>query len=273
MIDAGISLFAADPSISAPPANIVEAPGNSSAELAKKLSNPLSDLIIVPLENNFDFGGGPKDDGFRYTLKVQPVMPISLNEHWNLISRTILPFIDQHDMIGTTHQSGLGDTLQSIFFSPKEPTRDNWIWGAGPVFLLPTATDDLLDAENSPSGRRPWCSDRPTAGLMACSPTTSGQLRATATATYLQPILDYTTKYHTTLGIGSESSYDWKQRKWTVPFIVNFSQLVKIGKLPIDLKLSGKYYAEAPNGAPDWGLRFTITFLFPRPSKHEGGGK
>ena len=120
------SLFAADPSGSPPLASIAEGHGDSSADLAKKLTNPVSDLTIVPLQNDFDFGGGTKDDGFRYTLKIQPVIPISLSEHWNLISRTIIPFIEQRDMIGRTEQSGLGDTLQSLFLSPKAPTRHNW---------------------------------------------------------------------------------------------------------------------------------------------------
>jgi hypothetical protein len=179
---ASISLFAADPSSSPPLVSIAEGPGDSSAELAQKLSNPVSGLRIVPFENNFDFGGGPKNEGFRYTLKVQPVIPISLSEDWNLISRTIIPVIEQRDMIGTTHQSGLGDTLQSLFFSPKAVTRHNWFWGAGPVFLLPTATDDLLGTENSALGRQAWRLDRATAGLMACSLTISGQSRETATA-------------------------------------------------------------------------------------------
>ena len=266
---AATSLFAADPSTHAATANIAEAPGDSSADLAKKLSNPVSDLISVPFENNFDFGGGPKGDGFRYTLNLQPVIPISLNERWNLISRTIIPFIDQHDMIGTTHQSGLGDTLQSLFFSPKAPTRDNWIWGAGPALLLPTATDDLLGTEKLSIGPTAvalrqghgW-----TYGLLANHvwSVAGNRNRDEVNATYLQPILDYKTKHHTSFGLGSESSYDWKHSQWTVPVIGYVGQLVKIGKLPIDLRLSGKYYAEAPEGGPDWGLRFTVTLLFPK---------
>jgi hypothetical protein len=266
---AATSLFAADPSISPSLASIAEGPADSSAELAKKLTNPVSDLMIVPFENNFDFGGGPKDDGFRYTLKLQPVIPISLGERWNVISRTIIPFIDQRDMIGRTHQSGLGDTLQSLFVSPKAPTRHNWFWGAGPVFLLPTATDDVLGAEKFGIG--------PTAVLLRQThgwtygalvnhlwSATGNSDRQDVSATYLQPVLDYTTKHHTTFGLGAESTYDWKQKQWTVPVLAHLSQLVKIGELPVQLKLSGKYYAEAPEGAPDWGLRFSITFLFPK---------
>jgi hypothetical protein len=124
-----------------------EPSADDAAELAKKLPNPVAALISVPFQNNFEFGGGPDGDGFRYLLNFQPVVPFSVSEDWNLISRTIVPVISQEDMIGTSSQTGLGDIVQSAFISPKEPTAGGWIWGAGPVILLPTASDDLLGSE------------------------------------------------------------------------------------------------------------------------------
>src|SRR5262245_16353672 len=103
------------------------------AEIAQKLNNPVASLISVPLQNNFDFGGGPNDKGFQYKLNIQPVIPFSLNEHWNLITRTILPYIYQEERIGTGSQSGLGDTTMSLWLSPKEPTPGGLIWGLGPA--------------------------------------------------------------------------------------------------------------------------------------------
>jgi hypothetical protein len=120
----------------------------SNEELAKKLSNPIASLISVPFQLNYDSDIGLSDNGDRHQLNIQPVIPISLNDDWNIISRTILPVVYQEDTFpGAGSQSGLGDVVQSVFFSPKQPTESGWIWGAGPVFLLPTATDDLLGSD------------------------------------------------------------------------------------------------------------------------------
>jgi hypothetical protein len=240
----------------------------AAAELAMKLSNPVAALISVPLQNNFDFGAGPTGDGFQYKLNIQPVIPFSLNEDWNLISRTILPYVYQENIFGTSSQSGLSDTVQSLFFSPKAPTSRGWIWGAGPVFLLPTATDDLLGAEKWGAGPtavllkqdKGW-----TYGLLANHiwSFAGDSSRAEVNATYLQPFLTFTTKKQTTFGLNTESTYDWSNSQWTVPLNLTVSQLVKIGSMPVSFMIGGRYYAEKPANGPEWGLRFQITLLFP----------
>lgn len=237
--------------------------------LAKATQNPLASLISLPFQNNFDWGGGPNDDGFQYKLTIQPVIPISLSEDWNVISRTILPFVYQDNIVGTSSQSGLADTTQSFFFSPVKPTKSGWIWGAGPVLQLPSATDDRL-------GEEKWGAGPTGVALRQHGPWTYGLLfnhiwsfageagRAEVNRTFLQPFGSYTAKTFTTFGLNTESSYDWKGDQWSVPFNVFLQQLLKVGKQPISLLIGGRYYAEGPSGAPEWGLRFQLTFLFPK---------
>ena len=115
----------------------------AAAELAKKLSNPVASLISVPIQNNWDFGIGSAN-AMRYTANIQPVIPFSLSEDWNLITRTIVPVIYAESPVkGGADQSGLGDIVQSFWLSPKAPTDSGWIWGAGAVMLYPSGTDGL----------------------------------------------------------------------------------------------------------------------------------
>jgi hypothetical protein len=260
--------FAAE-TATAPPAGDVPAAADQAAELAKKLSNPIAALTSVPFQNNFDFGAGPDGDGFQYKLNFQPVVPISLSEGWNVISRTIVPYVYQEDVIGSSSQSGLSDTVQSLFFSPTAPTRSGWIWGAGPVFLIPTASDDLLGSEKFGVGptavvlkqEKGW-----TYGALANHiwSVAGEDNRADVSATFLQPFVAFTTKRQTTFTLNTESTYDWENSQWTVPINVMAAQLVKIGKLPVQFQAGVRCYAEKPANGSDWGLRFTVVLLFPK---------
>jgi hypothetical protein len=239
------------------------------AELAKQLANPVAALISVPLQYNWDTNIGPVDAD-RSLLNIQPVIPFSLSEDWNLISRTIAPIIDAESTVaGGEDRSGLGDIAQSLFFSPKAPTERGWIWGVGPVFLLPTASDDALGTEK-------WSAGPTAVVLKQTNGWTYGLLgnhlwsfagedsRAEVNATFLQPFLSYTTKSSTTFTLNTESTYDWDAEQWTVPVNAMVSQLVKIGNQPVSFAFGYRNYVEAPTGGPEWGLRFVVTLLFPK---------
>ena len=247
---------------------------DQNAELAKELQNPVANLISVPIQNNWDFSIGSAN-AMRYTVNIQPVIPFSISTDWNLITRTILPVVYAESPVqGGDSASGLGDTTQSFFFSPKAPTSGGWIWGAGPVFLWPTATDSALGAEKWGAGPTAvflrqdsgW-----TYGLLANHiwSFTGNSSRADVSATFLQPFVGYTTTTYTTFMLNTESTYDWENSQWTVPINPQVSQLLKIGGQPIQFTLGGRVYAERPDGGPDWGLRFVVTFLFPKRPREE----
>jgi len=117
---------------------------DDAAELANKLQNPVANLISVPMKLDWDTDIGPANAD-RSTYVVQPVLPINLNDSWNIISRTITPiYIGAESPVeGGRNDYGMGDILQSFFVSPKAPTASGWIWGAGPALSLPTGDDGL----------------------------------------------------------------------------------------------------------------------------------
>ncbi|MFQ5344374.1 MAG: transporter [Mariprofundus sp.] len=243
----------------------------SNEELAKKLANPIASLISLPIQYNTDQKIGQAETGTRQLTNIQPVIPFSLNDDWNLISRTIVPVISQKDIFaGAGKQSGFGDVIQSAFFSPKQPTATGWIWGAGPVLLLPTASDPLLGAEKWGMGptavalkqNGPW-----TYGLLANHIWSVGgkSSRANINATFLQPFLSYTTPTATTLSLSTESTYDWRSNRWVVPVNLQISQVLKLGGQLISIQAGGRYWAATTPASPKgFGARLSLTFLFPK---------
>jgi len=249
----------------------VSAQAETNEELAIQLSNPVAALISVPLQFNYEQNIGSAREGKRWLLNVQPVVPFDLNADWNIISRTILPVVWQDEVFpGAGSQSGIGDIVQSVFFSPKAPTAGGLIWGAGPVLLLPAGSNDLLTADKwgaGPTGvvirqQGPW-----TVGALANHiwSFAGNSSRADVNATFLQPFLTYTTPTATTFSLSTESTYDWSDRQWRVPINAGVSQILRMGGQLVQVGTVARYWAASPDQGPHgWGLRLTFTLLFPR---------
>ena len=122
---------------------------DDKAALAKKLSNPISDLVSVPFQFNWDQGVGP-DDQTRFTLNVQPVIPFSVGEKTSLVMRVIVPFVSQPPLFpGGEPTGGVSDILTSFFVAPN---TGGLIWGVGPVFSLPSTAEPTLGTEKWSAG-------------------------------------------------------------------------------------------------------------------------
>jgi hypothetical protein len=240
---------------------------DDTGELANKLSNPVSSLISVPLQFNYDCCFGPKNAD-RVVLNIQPVIPFGLSGDWNMIVRTILPVVEQQETApGVGAHFGLGDTTQSFFFSPT-PAPGGIIWGAGPVFLWPTATDDVI-------GSRKWGAGPTLIVLKQDSGWTYGMLanhiwsysgdssHPNLSNTALQPFVGYTWPDTTGLSFNSEAAYNWESKEWSAPLNLMLSHIYKFGSQPISFQVGARYYPVTFDDGPRWGLRFSAVFLFP----------
>jgi hypothetical protein len=238
-----------------------------AAELAKQLANPISSLISVPFQSNYDCCYGPAE-GYRYTLNIQPVVPVSMNTDWNVIVRTIVPVVYQEEpAAGLGDEFGFSDVVQSFFVSPKL-SKNGVTWGAGPVFLWPTGGEGL--------GTKKWGVGPTAVVLKQNGPTTVGFLanhiwsyageedRADVSQTFLQPFYNYTYPDSTSVIIQTETTYDWKGEAWTVPLNAGIARVYTFGNQRVQLAGFGRVYLQRPDGGPDWGLRFNVTFLFPK---------
>jgi hypothetical protein len=255
-----------------PAAPAQPAAAQSDADLAQQLANPVSSLISVPFQFNYDCCFGP-EDADRFTLNIQPVVPLSLNEDWNLIIRTIVPLIYQEAPASVLDDAfGLGDTTQSFFFAPSRPVN-GIVWGVGPVFQWPTATDPDLGSEKwgvGPTGLILKQSSGWTYGILAnhiwsFADTGGGdEERPDVSRTFLQPFLSHTFPNTVQLTLNAESTYDWEADEWTVPINAGVSRIFKFGNQRVSLGVQGRVYAVSPDGGPEWGARATATFLFPK---------
>ncbi len=241
------------------------------SELATQLSNPLAALISVPIQANYNDGIGPTEDGDQFLINVQPVIPFTLNEDWNLISRTIVPIVSQNDIFpGAGDQTGLGNATQSLFISPSQ-TINGITWGVGPVLYLPTNTDNLLGPDKwgaGPTAVALWQGSGWTVGILGNHiwSFAGSDSDADINASYLQPFVSYTTTDAWTFTLNTEASYNWDTEDWSVPINASVAKLVRFGKQPVSLTAGVRYWAESPEdaGPTGWGGRLGMTFLFPK---------
>jgi hypothetical protein len=243
---------------------------DGEVDLAKATQNPVSDLISVPFQNNMNFRVGP-DEELMNVLNIKPAWPFSVNEDWNLITRTILPIISHPgfgpDDDGTT---GLGDVIFRAFLSPSE--SGEIIWGAGPVFSLPLATEDNLGSEK-------WGIGPTAVALKMNGPWVYGALfqniwsfageddRADVNQMLLQPFVNLNMPGGWYLVSSPVITANWKADSddtWTLPVGGGVGKIFRIGELPLKGTIQGYYNLERPEYAAESTLRLQLQFLFPK---------
>jgi hypothetical protein len=244
----------------------------SHADLAKKLQNPVADLISIPFQDNINFGYGPNNNT-QNILNIQPVIPFHITKDWNMITRTIIPLIWQP---WPEKKFGMGDIQESLFFSPAKMVElggGKFTWGVGPILNLPTATSDAVGSSKFGAG--------PTAvGVYMNGPWVLGGLINNIWASVgdsddpninqmlIQPFVNYNLPHAWYLTFSPVITANWKADKsgdiWTVPLGAGFGKLFKIGKLPpMNIQVSGYYNVAKPEIGPDWQLRLQFAVVLP----------
>lgn len=249
------------------------AQGSDAAALAKAAQNPIADMISLPFQYNMNVDAGPLDKP-QHILNIQPVYPVNLGADWNLITRTIIPVISQPAFTAQQdRENGLGDIQISAFLSPRQPVG-GWVWGAGMIAQLDTATDERL-------GQGAWGLG-PTALALHLGKTwvygallnnvwsvSTDEGRRDVNQMLLQPIVNYNFpdapgRYLTFTPV---ITADWEadsDQRWTVPLGLGIGQILKIGAQPVNLQAAAYYNVERPDAAARWQMRLQVQFLFPK---------
>ena len=239
-------------------------------ELAKLAQNPVGNLVSVPFQNNTNLNFGP-DRRTQNILNIQPVIPVSVSDDWNIITRTIVPVISQPLPDGE-RTNGIGDTVFTAFLSPAKP--GHFIWGAGPVVQVPTNSNSDLGNRNWGLGPSlvvlrlekgdPWVYGALVNNIWSLSDSGTGGSYNNAT---IQPFINYNFAGGLYLTSSPVITANWKaesSQRWTVPVGGGIGKIFHLGKLPVNAQLSAYYNVVAPDDGPNWQIRAQVQFMFPK---------
>jgi len=247
-----------------------QAMADDTTDLAKASQNPVSNLISVPFNNNFNFDLRPQDKT-QYILDIKPVVPIPINHTWNLITRTIIPIIKQPNVqLPYNYIGGMGDINPSFFLTPAHPGKI--IIGAGPTFILPTATNKQLGQGKYSVGPSLVALSMPGSWVIGFLTSNvwsvGGQSNRPNVNFYtLQYFINYNFSKGWFLTSAPIITANWNttsKNRWTVPFGIGGGRVFKIGKQAINASLQAYDNVINPRlGGANWQMQFNVSLLFP----------
>jgi hypothetical protein len=261
------------------------APAADTDALAKATQNPVASLISVPFQNNTNFAIGPYNRT-QDVLNIQPVIPSKLGPRWMLISRIIQPIVWQPYSTQTTGgEFGFGDMSPTFFLSPAKPGK--LIWGVGPAWAFPTATNQLLGQGKVSIGPSVVVLVQPGHWTLGALTNNVWSFAGSGSRPEVnQFLLQYFVTYNLKKGWNVSSSpiltANWNNKapldaanggdttsggRWTVPVGGGVGRITRLGFQPVNMALNFYGNVVHPSGASSWGMRFQIALLYPQKPK------
>jgi hypothetical protein len=244
----------------------------SASELNRQLTNPVSSIWSIANQfNNFELNNGHWNNNWNF----QPVLPVSLTKDWNLITRPVMPFynIVPHETAPGQFEraAGLGDLALLELLSPAH--SGNWVLGAGPTAIFPTATSEFTGQgkwQLGPSVVVGYLTKEFFLGVFPQQWWSIGgeHGRPDTNQMNLQPIAAIFFGEGWSLGYSGNILADWtapSEDVWTVPIGLALSKVVKFGRLPVKLQLAVQYMPVHPRiSGQEWNVQVSITPVLPK---------
>lgn len=236
--------------------------------LAKATQNPVANMSSFPLQFNWTTGGGLGEETQSIT-NLQPVLPLPIDDDWNLISRTVVPFVSL-PAGGSDRLTGIGDIQQQLYLTPAKP--EGIIWGIGPILSFPTATNAAVETGQYGLGPtfvalkmdKKWVYGFLVNNIWRIA----GSDETTAiNSFFLQPFINYNLKRGWALTTAPAITANWNAasgQEWTVPIGIGVSKVTMIGKQPVSVVLQWYANVERPDNAGSSTVRMQFNMLFPR---------
>lgn len=268
----------------AAPAADDENQGTSATELNKELTNPVSSLWSLSIQqNNYHLD---RPDRWQSNLQFQPVLPIALTKDWNLITRPVFQLFNStpyphvyrpkgslRPKVEYRRTTGFGDTILMEMFSPGPSLVGNWLLGIGPTFIFPTATSKYTGQEKWQAGpaavvgylSKKWILG---AFVQNWSSFAGDKHRESTNQMNLQPIASWFLKDGWSVGYSGNILANWeveKDNRWTVPVGLGVNKIVKFGRLPVKLGLAAQYMPIRPDRFGQmWNIQLQVTPVLPK---------
>jgi hypothetical protein len=244
----------------------------SASELNRKLTNPVSSIWSISNQfNNFELNNGQWNNNWNF----QPVMPVGLTKDWNLITRPVMPFynIVPHETSPGefARDAGLGDLTLLELLSPAN--SGNWVLGAGPTAIFPTATSHFTGQgkwQLGPSVVAGYLTKEFFIGVFPQQWWSIGgeHGRPDTNQMNLQPIATIFFGEGWSIGYSGNILADWtapSEDVWTVPVGLGLGKVVKLGRLPVKIQLAVQYMPVHPRiSGQEWNVQVQITPVIPK---------